>query len=95
MAASVDAAAGIRGLGDEVMDSFIALLLQRLADPRKHLMLDELLSSIVRGLVEQGTADLSETAGRSAVKAAVGAGLVAKLPAFAALDVAAVLTLRQ
>ena len=95
VAAAVDAAQSRIMRSDESLERFIALVLERMSDPRKHLMLDDLLGSIVTGLIDEGLADLSQPSARGAVRAAVGSGVIARLPIFPDLQVQDVLDLRS
>lgn len=69
-------------------------IVKRLSDSRTHLLFDQATASFVDSMVREGVVGLSSTGRLLLGKAAMGAGLVAKLPSFEAASVDELLQLR-
>lgn len=70
------------GETDAMVSAFVELVQQRLADPRRRLLCDTQTGDLVAAMVREGVIDSEHLGLRRAGQAAVGSGLVARLPAF-------------
>ncbi|TYL44834.1 hypothetical protein FXB39_21385 [Nocardioides sp. BGMRC 2183] len=92
---TIRAATGQSLGSDRQLRAWMDQIQQRLKDPRTHLLLDQETASFVDSMVREGQVELS-SAGRLLMgKAAVGAGLVARLPAFPEARIDELLQLRD
>ncbi len=86
-------------VGDGDTDAFVARYMEKLRkliqNPRVHLLLDELTGSLVRSMINGGRVEPSRLAVANAGEAAVGSGLIARLPAFDEAPLGEVLDLRK
>lgn len=86
-------------IGDGSTDAFVARYLEKLRslikNPRIHLLLDEQTGSLVRSMIEEGQIEPSRLSIANAGEAAIGSGLIARLPAFDEAPVSEVLDLRK
>jgi hypothetical protein len=83
------------GDSDEMVRRYVEKLRRLLGDPRTHLLLDESIAELVRGLIEDGQVDPHQLSIANAGEAAVGNGLIARLPAFAGTPIDELLDLRR
>jgi hypothetical protein len=89
--AGLDAGAG----GDNVLEGWIELLQRRLHDSRSRLLFDNRAGDLVASMLAEGMIDSNELGLKHAGQAAVGAGLVARLPAFPQAPMDELLDLRS
>jgi hypothetical protein len=82
------------GMGDMLVN-FPDIVKAHLANPRSRLMFDDDLATLVRAMIREGIAEPHHLAVTHAGQAAVGSGLVTRLPAFVAPPMAEVLNLRS
>lgn len=80
---------------DDVLPKWTALLGQRLRDPRTKLLFDAGAGDLVGAMLREGIIDSNDLGLRRAGQAAVGAGLVARLPAFPSAPMDELLDLRR
>ncbi len=74
-------AADMTGAGD-MLGNFLDIVKAHLANPRSRLMFDDDLAGLVRAMIREGIVEPNHLAVTHAGQAAVGSGLVARLPAF-------------
>lgn len=79
---------------DQMIERYTAKLTGLLRNPRVHLLVDEMMGSIARGLLDEGHVEASAVTLRKAGTAAVGSGLIARLPAFDQVPMDELLDLR-
>lgn len=79
---------------DRMIEHYTAKLTGLLRNPRVHLLVDEMMGSIARGLLDEGLVKASAVTLRKAGTAAVGSGLIARLPAFDQVPMDELLDLR-
>lgn len=84
----------VTGAGDMLVN-FLDLVKAHLANPRSRLMFDDDLAGLVRAMIREGVVDPHHLAVTHAGQAAVGSGLVARLPAFVAPPMTEILDLRR
>lgn len=87
-------AADISGAGD-MLGNFLDIVKTHLADPRSRLMFDDDLAGLVRAMIREGMVEPHHLAIAHAGQAAVGSGLVTRLPAFIEPPMAELLDLRR
>lgn len=80
---------------DAVMEKWLALLRGLLADKRTRLVLDDQVGSLAAALIREGSVDPHRLALLHAGEAAVGSGLVARLPVFPGAPLDELLDLRS
>lgn len=80
---------------DDVMSEWTGLLGQRLRDARRKLLFDAGAGDLVGAMLREGVIDSNELGLRRAGQAAVGAGLVARLPALPGAPMDELLDLRR
>ena len=83
------------GDSDAIAAGYVEIIKQLLQDPSKRLLFDDRVGGIVRSLVDEGHVEPSRLALRHAGEAAVGSGLVARLPAFPEAPLDELLDLRR
>src|SRR3954447_4565975 len=87
-------AADMTRAGD-MLGSFLDIVKAHLANPRSRLMFDDDLAGLVRALIREGIVEPHHLAIAHAGQAAVGSGLVTRLPAFIEPPMAELLDLRR
>jgi hypothetical protein len=80
---------------DAVMENWLALLRGLLVDKRTRLVLDDQVGSLAASLIREGHVDPHRLTLRHAGEAAIGSGLVARLPAFPGAPLNELLDLRS
>jgi hypothetical protein len=80
---------------DEIMENWLDLLRGLLVDKRTRLVLDDQVGSLAASLIREGHIEPHRLALRHAGEAAVGSGLVARLPAFPDAPLDEILDLRS
>jgi hypothetical protein len=80
---------------DAVMENWLALLRGLLVDKRTRLVLDDQVGSLAASLIREGHVDPHRLTLRHAGEAAIGSGLVARLPAFPGAPLDEILDLRS
>lgn len=70
------------GNTDEMVQAYVEILRRHLRDPRVHLMFDEQAASLVGSLIDEEVVRPSRLAVMNAGQAAIGSGMIARLPAF-------------
>lgn len=81
--------------GNADIQRWVDQIQSRLRDARTHLLLDDETASLIDAMVHEGELELSATARLLLGKAALGAGLVARLPTFPEAKVDELLQLRE
>ncbi len=79
---------------DAVMENWLALLRALLVDTKTRLLLDDQVGSLAASLIREGHVEPHRLTMRHAGQAAVGSGLVARLPAFPGAPLDEILDLR-
>lgn len=79
---------------DDYMDRFLEVLKSRLEAPGVHLLLDDEMAGIARGMITEGTINPSEVGLSRAVRTQAGTRLISHLPAFPDAKVADILEAR-
>lgn len=79
----------------DAIDAFVAELKALLNNSRWHLLLDGQTAGLVRALVRESIVTPGEFVAANAARAAVGSGVIARLPAFPQVPVDEILTLRR
>lgn len=79
---------------DDMVAAYVDILRTHLRDPSVHLLFDEQIRDLVRGLIDEGQVEPSALSMVHAGRAAVGTGLVARLPAFPGVPLDELLQLR-
>jgi hypothetical protein len=79
----------------DVWGAFIDEIVRYLNDPTYVVLLDDFLGGIAAAAVRDGRANLSSAAHSASVEAVIGAGLIARLPAFTEIPMGEVLDLRR
>ena len=87
-------ATDMTGAGD-MLSNFLDIVKAHLADPRSRLMFDDDLAGLVREMIREGIVEPHRLTIAHAGQAAVGSGLVTRLPAFIASPMAELLDLRR
>jgi hypothetical protein len=87
-------ATDMTGAGD-MLSNFLDIVKAHLADPRSRLMFDDDLAGLVREMIREGIVEPHHLTIAHAGQAAVGSGLVTRLPAFIASPMAELLDLRR
>jgi hypothetical protein len=87
-------AADMTGAGD-MLGNFLDIVKAHLANPRSRLMFDDDLAGLVRAMIREGIVEPNHLAIAHAGQAAVGSGLVTRLPAFIDPPMAELLDLRR
>lgn len=77
------------------MEQYVETLRRLLADPQSHLMFDEHIAGIVAAMLREEQAQLHPLTAQHALRAATGAGLVERLPAFPEAPMDAILETRM
>lgn len=80
---------------DAVVKSFIDELKRYLQDPTKFVLLDEDMASLARSLIDEGHVRLPARSIRNASDAALGTGILARLPAFPSAPLDEIVDLRN
>ena len=86
--------AGADGL-DGILARWLEILIDLLHDHRRHLLFDDSVGSLVRAMIDEGQATPSGLTMKHANEAALGSGLIARLPAFPQAPLDEILTLRN
>lgn len=84
-----------QGDTDALMENWLLLLKRLLVDPKTRLVLDDEVGSLAGAMIREGHVDPSRLALRHAGEAAVGSGLIARLPAFPQAPLDEILDLRD
>lgn len=71
-----------KGDTNDMVQAYVEILRQHLMDPRVHLMFDEQAASLVGSLIDEEVVRPSRLALVNAGEAAIGSGMIARLPAF-------------
>jgi hypothetical protein len=71
-----------KGDTDDMVHAYVEILRRHLMDPRVHLMFDEQTASLVGSLIDEEVVRPSRLALVNAGQAAIGSGMIARLPAF-------------
>lgn len=79
---SLSAAGVDQGETDDMVQAYIEILRRHLMNPRVHLMFDEQAASLVGSLIDEEVVRPSRLAVVNAGEAAIGSGMIARLPAF-------------
>lgn len=79
----------------DMVDNFLDIVTAHLADPRSRLMFDDDLAGVVHSMIREGVIEPNHLALTHAGQAAVGSGLVTRLPAFTSPPMTEVLDLRR
>ena len=79
---------------DAMVDQYAQQLTRMLASPDTHLLLDESMAGIARGLIDEGHVAPPDLTLLRAARSRVGAGLVSHLPAFPHANISTVLEAR-
>jgi hypothetical protein len=79
---------------EDLLAGWLEQLVGLLCDPRKRLLFDDVVGGIARGLVDEGHVQPHALTLKHAGEAAVGSGLVARLPAFPLAPLDDLLSLR-
>lgn len=68
-------------LSSDVTDAYAKCLIELIADPRSALLLDEMMGSLARAMIDEGVATPSSVATRRSSEALLGSGFLTRLPA--------------
>lgn len=79
----------------EMMEKWQTKMTELLSDPQERLLLDEQISGVVREMTAQDASIIPRQTHRLASEAAVGTGLIARLPAFPNVPMDELLSLRS
>lgn len=79
---------------DDVMENWLALIKRLLVDPKTRLVLDDQVGSLAAAMIREGAVDPNRLTLLHAGQAAVGSGLVARLPSFPQAPLDEILDLR-
>lgn len=79
----------------DVWGAFVDEMIRYFNDPTCVVLLDDLLGDILAHAIQDGRARVTSTARTSAAEAVIGAGLIARLPAFTEIPMGEVLDLRR
>lgn len=80
---------------DLQMQQYVDTLTHLLANPSAHLMFDSQIASLSAAIMRESNTELHPLTADHAVRAAVGAGLIERLPAFPDADVEAIIATRR
>lgn len=83
------------GAAQEMLDTFTVEFKRYLTDPNRFVLLDDEMASMARAMIREGVVRPPDRSFSNAGEAVLGAGLLARLPAFTSVPLVEVLELRR